>query len=483
MRFVRRPLLFLALPLAAAACSGEPATTEPAQLLDGASFARVKAPAAEPVDYVILGSSTSLPDGLAEAVAAADGELTVSHAAIGVALARSANPDFATRVGSLSGLLAVVRDDPVSWIDPSATVVDYDPRSQGPKEAVASVGDGEPLFGLQWNVPAISLPEAWSTGARGRGARVAILDGALYDQHADIAPNIDRAASRSFVPRQPYNADVGTFWHGTHVAGIVAGAENGIGTVGVAPEATLIGVKVLHGGVGAFGWIINGILYAATPQSRGGAGADVINMSLTAGFFLKGSGAAHLQNAVSRAATWAYQQGVTVIAAAGNASVDFDHTANLLFIPAQSTNVLAISATSPVGWAVDQTADVDAPAGYTNFGSSVIDFAAPGGDFAYPGEESCVVGSLAAPCWVMDGVLAPCRGGSRSVTSFCWANGTSMAAPHVAGVAALIIGKNGGSMHPADVAAALRHSADDLGIPGNDPFYGLGRINAFRAVQ
>jgi lantibiotic leader peptide-processing serine protease len=104
-----------------------------------------------------------------------------------------------------------------------------------------------------------------------------------------------------------------------------------------------------------------------------------------------------------------------------------------------------------------------------------------------PGEVLCSKpripsGTLTAPCWVFDLVFAPCRGGETSNGTYCFAAGTSMAAPAVSGVAALIIGRFG-PLHPAHVEARLRASADDLGKPGNDDFYGRGRVNALRAVR
>jgi subtilisin family serine protease len=88
-------------------------------------------------------------------------------------------------------------------------------------------------------------------------------------------------------------------------------------------------------------------------------------------------------------------------------------------------------------------------------------------------------GTVTTACWVFDMVMAPCRGTSNG--NYCWAAGTSMASPAVAGVAALIIGRYG-RMDPAQLEARLRQSADDLGKPGNDDFYGRGRVNAARAV-
>jgi subtilisin family serine protease len=177
---------------------------------------------------------------------------------------------------------------------------------------------------------------------------------------------------------------------------------------------------------------------------------------------------------------------VTVIAAAGNDGVDLDHSANLVSVPGQSVGVISVAATGPLGWALGAT-NVDRPASYTNFGQSAITLAAGGGDFALPGSQVCSKprfpsGSVAQLCWVMDMVMAPCRGSGTSNSSYCWAAGTSMASPAVAGVAALIIGKYG-PMSPAQVLARLQQSADDLGKPGVDDFYGRGRVNAWRAVQ
>jgi subtilisin family serine protease len=326
-------------------------------------------------------------------------------------------------------------------------------------------------------------PAAWFAGCTGQGVRVAVLDTGIYNIHADLAANFDVSSSRSFVPGFAFNQDTGTFWHGTHVAGIVAGADNAIGIVGIAPEATIVGVKVLHGGSGEFGWVISGILYASTPQAQGGAGADIINMSLGALFPKNDEGAGRLVAALNKAVNYAASNGVLVVSAAGNSAVDLDHAYNYISVPAESGSGIAIAATAPVGFALGAT-NFSAPASYTNYGNSAIHVSAPGGDAAYPGNENCTVatttGTLTRPCWVFDLVLSSVRGSGSSTTSYAWAAGTSMAAPAASAVAALIKQANPG-ISLGELKSALAQSADDVFKPGHDQYSGNGFINAARA--
>ena len=99
-----------------------------------------------------------------------------------------------------------------------------------------------------------------------------------------------------------------------------------------------------------------------------------------------------------------------------------------------------------------------------------------------PGNDLCQIAPIVAPCFVFDFVLSPATL-SPDNTGYFFATGTSMATAHVTGVAALIVAKHGGNMKPEQVRAVLQQSADDLGKPGNDEFYGQGFVNAFRAVQ
>lgn len=464
-----------------AACAEPPSSPMPA-MRSVASGAGLNAGGT----YVLIANGNSLPAELAAQVAGAGGTLMSEMSEIGVAVAQSNDPSFADRAGKIAGMKAVVADEMVQFVRPDERVVEAAVDEAEVGETSHQVGGHETFRNAQWAPDAVSAPAAWAAGATGAGARVAILDGGISSSHIDIAPRLDAARSRSFAFNSlgpvPFNTDLGGFWHGTHVAGIVAAPANDRGTVGIAPGATIIGVKVLHGGSGAFSWIMNGIYYAATPIAEGGAGAHIINMSLGAQINGRGAGIAHLLNALSRATSYARQRGVLVVAAAGNNAADLDHTGNTVFVPAQSVGVVSVASTGPMGWALGST-DLDRPASYTNFGQSAITFAGPGGDFALPSNAFCTkprlpTGTITVPCWVFDMVMAP----SFGTVTYAWAAGTSMAAPAVSGVAALIVGKYG-PMHPAQLEARLRDSADDLGKPGNDDYYGRGRVNALRAIQ
>lgn len=461
-----------------------------------ASFAAVST--AHATTYIVSAKTLSFDSSLAHKIEAAGGTVTARLPQIGVAVVESSDTDFAARAAKVPGVRSAVYDYTFQTDQPEATSVTDADFSNPPNS-----GDNDTRFDLQWGAQAIDVAGAWNQGYRGAGATVAVLDQGVSCAHPDIAPNLLLSESASFVPGEgvchPYN---NAFNHGTHVAGIIAAPDNGVGTIGVAPEAKILAVKVLSDatGSGSFAGIIQGIVYAADH------GADVINMSLGVhgGLPVNGKGAndvSELVNATKRAVDYARAHNALTIVAAGNDGFDLDHmsgvkicdsngscyVANLKAFPAELPNVLSISATAPIGWAkAPTTTFLDNLASYSNYGTSAISFAAPGGDVAYPGSENCTRAGITRPCWVFDLVFAPggyAVIGGQVFASYSWAAGTSMAAPHVSGVAALIIGKHGGTMAPAEVERILRASADDLGKPGADPAYGSGRVDAARAVQ
>ena len=448
--------------------------------------------------YIVIASTATLPSDLESQLKSLQGNVTSLLAKAGIATVTSSDPDFAAKAGKISGVSAVIRDLDVQWFNPSdQKIVEFDAEAFGNPPAS---GDDDKYFDLQWGHDAVNAPEAWNAGARGKGVRVAVLDSGFDLDHKDLAPNIDLAASANFVPGETLGyALAGVGSHGTHTAGTIAAADNGIGIIGVAPEAKLILVKVLRdSGSGSFSWMLQGILHAVEQ------GADVINMSLGAalprnGKYLDDNGTPddtsddfivndtkatqQLINAISKVTTYATQQGVTIIASAGNDANNGNKDKSLAHIPSGAPNVISISATAPQGWALNPaTANLDHLASYSNYGTSEVDFAAPGGDYQYPGKEIAKIGGITQYVYVFDYVFSSGSNLDPARASYYWSVGTSMAAPHATGVAALLIGQNGGEMDPAKVKAALRASADDLGKPGRDPYYGYGRVNAFKAV-
>lgn len=437
--------------------------------------------------YVLMSSGGTFNADLAANVAAAGGQLQTNLSEIGVATATSDDPEFAARAQKISGVGTVDPDQIVQWVKPNVEMQLSQNASGNPSVSVAHVfGGDETFWNLQWNMRALHASDAWDAGQIGTGARVAIVDGGMSRNHVDLVGRIDVARSASFVANRTWDQETGTFWHATHVAGIVAANDNGIGTIGVAPGATIIAVKVLNNGSGSFGAVISGIVYAATPISENGAGANIINMSLGATFARDpNDGSSHLMTALSRATSYARQRGTLVIASAGNDALDMDHAQHVVSIPAQSVGVVSIAATGPIGFALGAT-NFFHSASYTNFGQSFVSLAGPGGDFILPGDAVCSIaripsGAVVAPCWVFDLVISP---SFQSGTSnfYAFAAGTSMAAPAASGVAALIWGKFG-PMSPAQLEARLGASAADLGKPGNDDFYGKGFVDAGAAVK
>lgn len=423
--------------------------------------------------YVLQASSWGSKQ--AAAVAKAGGTIKISNAAAGIAVVESGNPNFLGAALADGSVTSGALDIPVTFTEPMPAIA---------ADNAVNPNDDRYFVNVQWAPQAVEAPAAWAMGYTGAGVRVAVIDGGIYDAHPDLAGAIDVAASRSFVEGgvpglggcspQAFNCDTGTFWHGTHVAGIIGARDNSIGVVGIAPGATIVGVKALHDGTGSFAAIISAILYAATDGR-----ADIINMSLGAEFDKKEEGAKELTKALDTVVKFATGRGTLVVVSAGNSGINFDAAKELTVVPAESGDAIAVSATGPLGFGLGAT-DFRRPASYTNYGKSVVHVAAPGGDFALPGEDLCsrptTTVPVVVPCWALDMVLSTSRAG------YTWSAGTSMSAPAVSAIAALVKQKDPG-MNPSKLANKIAQSADDEGKPGRDEFYGRGFVNARRAVS
>ncbi|WP_164887202.1 S8 family serine peptidase [Hahella sp. KA22] len=327
----------------------------------------------------------------------------------------------------------------------------------------------DPLYGLQWHYPLISLPSAWDV-THGSGVVVAVLDTGVLLTHPDLSGRLvsanddfDFVSSLSSSldgdgidsdPTDPGDSVFGSSsFHGAHVAGTVAAASNSIGGVGVAFEAKVMPIRVLgQGGSGSDADLVQAIRFAAGLSNASGTfpsrRADIINMSL---------GGAGFSTALGVAVQDALNAGVIVVAAAGNENTSSP------FYPAAYPGVISVSAVGSDG--------LKAP--YSNYGSAV-DVAAPGGNFFLDLDGD----------GQQDGVLSTWGNDSSGSVQFAYSQmqGTSMASPHVAGVFALMESLR--DVTPSDIDSYLTNGelTVDIGATGRDDIYGYGLIDAAKAV-
>ena len=325
-------------------------------------------------------------------------------------------------VSMKGSIIAVVADIPLDKVSPFREYIGKDPmvRYVEPNmKRQASLKPNDPYWVNQWGPKKIEADWAWNKTLGSPDIIVAVVDTGIYYCHEDLLANY---VSLGYNWVNMNNDPLDDHGHGTHCAGIIAAViNNGKGIAGLA-QVKVMAEKVLdESGWGTDDWVASGIIHAADN------GAKIISMSL---------GGYGYSSLLHEAVKYAYEKGVLLVAAAGN-----DNT-NTKVYPAAFEEVIAVAATD----------EDDGKAWFSNWGNW-IELAAPG------------VYILSTVPW-----------------GYARAMGTSMACPHVAGVAALAW-----SLYPNAtndwIRAQLRATADDLGAPGFDVYFGYGRVNARKAVE
>ncbi|WP_206436623.1 S8 family serine peptidase [Streptomyces sp. W1SF4] len=416
-------------------------------------------PAAAPVENLIVGYKSSASEASSNDAAASDA------AAKGQKAGKKAK--FDRRLGTGAALVnlggATAPADAAKVMDqfradPDVAYVEPDSRAY----AMATPDDTE--YAKQWDLfeptAGMNVPAAWDK-TTGSGVTVAVIDTG-YVAHSDVAPNIvagydfisSSTAARDGNGRDNNPADQGDWsaagecgtgskasdssWHGTHVAGTIAAATNNAkGVAGIAYNAKIQPVRVLGKCGGATSDIVDAITWASGGTVAGvpanATPAKVINMSLG------GSGACttSYQNAINAAVA----RGTTVVVAAGNSNADAAG-----FSPASCNNVINVAASNRTG---DRSF-------YSNYGA-IIDVAAPGGETR---RATDTPGTVTTP---ENGILSTLNGGTTTPGAEIYKpyQGTSMAAPHVAGLAALLVAAKP-SLTPAQIEAAIKANARPL---------------------
>ena len=472
--------------------------------------------------YQVLAEPGVSAAELSRTLTRAGARVTGTNAAIGLVTVTSKDARFAAKARGLAGVEGAAADRSVGRA-PTGVKAKPDPvekehvfnrsRANGSTALPAAPAGADPLDGLLWGHEMVDAFQARATET-GDKVRVGILDTGVDGDHLDIAPNFDAALSRNFAPDIPAVDGACEFTgcldpaghddngHGTHVAGTIGAALNGVGMSGIAPDATLVNLRGgQDSGYFFLGPVVNALTYA------GDNGLDVVNMSFYVDPWLyncQGGAPEDRQHpeavaeqnlvidAMTRALGYATAQGVALVGSLGNnhedlanprhdfSSPDYDNpvyawdsapwertidNARCFDLPVEGPNVIGVSALGPSGTKADYSNYT------TDLTSGEIEVSAPGGWFrdGFGTDSFRTNGNLilsAAPLNALQasgevdkngnitklgrdlGVLKECENGKHNEnTSECsyyqWLQGTSMASPHASGVAALGVAAHG----------------------------------------
>jgi lantibiotic leader peptide-processing serine protease len=517
--------------------------------------------------YLVLYQEAATREAARAAVSKAGGMVIVENAAVGLATVRSANPQFLAAANSEAALVGAARNRPVGFAPTDAQPPRYDVEREegivaGRAQATGSAA-GDALSGLQWDMRQIrATVDGYYSVQRGiHDVMVGIIDTGIDASHPDLARNFSERLSRNFTHDIPLidglcrdepdrscsdPPDVDEGGHGTHVAGIVGAELNGLGTAGVAPDVRLVNLRAgQDSGRFFLQQTVNALTYA------GDIGVDVVNMSFFTDPWLYNcrdnpadSPEAQREQQVIIAATqraleYAHAHDVTLVSASGNEFTDLGHPTDddispdfppgaeyhrdvdnsCLTMPTEGRHVIVVNATGPT----------ERKAFYSNYGREQSDVAAPGGDSReffgtpqYRTVDNLVLSSYPEDLLREEGLIRPdgtpaipdvVRSCSQGVCAYyAYLQGTSMASPHAAGVAALIVSQYGTAdprhagltLAPQEVRRRLEQTSDEHACPrprllnyqGLGPiftafcagpkafngFFGHGIVNAARAV-
>jgi subtilisin family serine protease len=477
----------------------------------GAGLAAPVAQAGSLQTYVVLYRQQALPAAAQQDVAAAGGQAVASYADIGVVIAKSSSSAFPAQIkkdGRVSGVSAT-----------SGFATQLKTREPDPT-AEADSGDLPSLADRQWDMRQIQAVQAHEVTEGRRSVLVGDIDTGLDFTHLNLRRNVDFANSASCVGGTPNRAP--SAWmddngHGTHTAGTIAAGGLEGGMTGVAPDVRIAAIKT--GDANGFFFpeaVVCAFMWAGTHHM------DVTNNSYFADPWLynclNDPGQRAIWDAETRAIRFAMRKGVTVVAAAGNENDDLanltvdtispDFPADAAVTRKVDKNCFSIPAMVPGVYTVSADGNKRLKSFYSSFGLGFIKSTAPGGDSRFQVTAEAPNGRVLStfPASQINGIPVSRRVticGEDGCATYAYLQGTSMASPHVAGVAALIASRFG-HQSPAEMTARLNRATDPFACPANpfnptilgqngqpalcvgspsfNSFYGHGQINALKAV-
>ncbi|SCG67847.1 S8 family peptidase [Micromonospora inositola] len=460
--------------------------------------------------FLVLAPQGAHTAKAAARVAAAKGTVVANYDQIGVLVVRSTNPNFATQVAG-AGV------DSVASTAGLGTALDEGETVEVSAADVANAtGDPtkEPMYGQQWDMNMIHVPQAHAVNAGSSNVVVGVLDSGISSTHPDLATQIAKDKSTSCLGGVTDTTEAAwnptTSDHGTHVAGTIAAAVNGVGVTGIAPGVKVAAVKVVNDA----GFIypeaaVCGFMWAATH-----------GMQLTNNSYFIDPWEFNCRNdarqrpvwqAVQRAIRYSQSEGVLNIASAGNSNYDLAHkfvdpnspnnlpddqdpevrtiTGACVDLPAEAPGVVTVSAVGPTG----------AKSYYSSYGQGVIDVTAPGGDRWFRTRGASPTNT--------DQILSTTFNTVTKTNGWGYKQGTSMSGPHAAGVAALALSAHP-DMTPGQLAAFLERTSVAQSCPDGvynpaplhptagptaynatcsggerNSFYGAGMVDAYNVVR